>query len=236
MSKEIKRLEELKQRYERVRNSWGKSDSIIKVIGSIITFLTGSGLVILIGVGGMGLIPLATLTIVESILSTTATLSGFTSVALSMRWTKRNKKEFRARIKLIEEYLNKFFYHIQKAKRDETITIEELKQFDEFLAEFNNKLLEIKLKQTKKDYNMISSMSQPGTFSSAAKAKEANHKTETDLAYDTWQAAANANRIDVVQNEKERKKINKEVQQEIKKEALFNAKQEALLNAKKIFN
>ena len=42
----------------------------------------------------------------------------------------------------------------------------------------------------------------------------------------TWQAAANANCIDVVLNEKERN--NKLIQ-----EALFNAKQEALLNAKK---
>ena len=32
------------------------------------------------------------------------------------------------------------------------------------LAEFNNKLLELKFQQTKRDYNMISSMSQPGTF------------------------------------------------------------------------
>ena len=32
------------------------------------------------------------------------------------------------------------------------------------LDEFNNKLLELKFQQTKRDYNMISSMSQPGTF------------------------------------------------------------------------
>ena len=54
--------------------------------------LTGSGLVISIAVGEMGLIRLATLTIIESILSSTATLSAFTSVALSMRWTKRKKR------------------------------------------------------------------------------------------------------------------------------------------------
>ena len=133
-------------------------------------------------------------------------------------------------------------------KKDGIITIEELKDFDELLAEFNNKLLEIKFKQTKKDYNMISSMSQPGTFSwqAPAKAKEANHKTDTDLAYDIWQAVstgvehqqeptlsgdysvirltANANCIDVVLNKKESNKIDKDVQKEIKKEALFNAK------------
>ena len=33
-----------------------------------------------------------------------------------------------------------------------------------FLAEFNSKLLKIKFTQTKKDYNMLSNMSQPGTF------------------------------------------------------------------------
>ena len=52
----------------------------------------------------MGLIPLAISTIIESILSLTATLSGFTSVALSMVWTKRKQKEFHARIKLVEGY------------------------------------------------------------------------------------------------------------------------------------
>ena len=35
------------------------------------------------------------------------------------------------------------------------VTIEELKAFDLLIAEFNNKLLELKLKQTKKDTNMI---------------------------------------------------------------------------------
>ena len=44
------------------------------------------------------------------------------------------------------------------------MTIEEIKEFDNLLAEFNNKLLELKFKQTKKNYNMISSMSQLGTY------------------------------------------------------------------------
>ena len=62
----------------------------------------------------MGLIPLATLIIIERISSSTATLSGFTSVALSMRWKKRKKKEFRARIELVDkEYQNKVFYYTQ---------------------------------------------------------------------------------------------------------------------------
>ena len=162
MSKEIKRLEELKQRYERVRNSWGKSDSIIKVISAIIGLTTVCSFIVINVIGGVGLIPVISLTIIDCVIAGMGGLSAFISTMISMRWTKRKKKEFRARIKLIEEYLNKFFYHIQKAKRDEIITIEELKQFDELLAEFNNKLLEIKLKQTKKDYNMISSMIQPG--------------------------------------------------------------------------
>ena len=169
MLKEIKRLEELKQRYERVRNSWGKSDSIIKVISAIFGLTTVCSFIVINVIGGVGLIPVISLTIIDCVIAGMGGLSAFVSTMISMRWTKRKKKEFRARIKLIEEYLNKFFYHIQKVKKDEIITIEELKQFDELLAEFNNKLLEIKFKQTKKDYNMISSMSKPGTFNSAAK-------------------------------------------------------------------
>ena len=78
------------------------------------------------------------------------------SVALSMRWTKRKKKEFRLRIKLVEEYQNKVFYYTQRIKEDGIITINELnKQFDELLAKFDNKLLEIKFTQTKIDYNNV---------------------------------------------------------------------------------
>ena len=170
MIKENKTLEDLKQRYERIRKSWGKADTIVKVIGTIIALLSGTGLIMLIALGGMGLVPLATLTILESIFSSAATLGGFATIVVSMRWTKRKKKAFRARVKLIEEYQNKLFYYTQKVREDGIITVEELKQFDMLLAEFNNKLLEIKFKQTKKDYNMLSSMSQSGSFKTTSKA------------------------------------------------------------------
>ena len=42
MIKENKTLEELIQRYARVSNSWGKADSFVKVIDSLITLLTGN--------------------------------------------------------------------------------------------------------------------------------------------------------------------------------------------------
>ena len=230
MIKENKTLEDLKQRYERIRKSWGKADTIVKVIGTIIALLSGTGLIVLIALGGMGLVPLATLTILESIFSSAATLGGFATIVVSMRWTKRKKKAFRARVKLIEEYQNKLFYYTQKVREDGIITVEELKQFDLLLAEFNNKLLEIKFKQTKKDYNMLSSMSQSGSFrtSKPGTFKEA----PTEGAPKVGEAEL-CSAVASLVTEKERKKIDKEVQQQIKQEALFNARQEALLNAKK---
>ena len=120
MIKENKSLEELIQRYARVRNSWGKADSVVKVIGSVITFLMGISIILLPAIGRIVAIPLA---IIESILVGTATLTGFTSV----RWTKRKKKEFRSRIKLIEEYKNKLCCYMQRVKEDGIITIEEVK-------------------------------------------------------------------------------------------------------------
>ena len=85
MIKENKSLEELIQRYDRVRNSWGKADLIVKVIGSVITLIIGISIIILPAIGGIVAIPLA---IIESILGGTATLTGFTSVMINMRWTK----------------------------------------------------------------------------------------------------------------------------------------------------
>ena len=94
MIKENKTLEDLKQRYERIRKSWGKADTIVKVIGTIIALISGTGLIVLIALGGMGLVPLTTLTILESIFSSAATLGGFATIVVSMRWTKRKKKAF----------------------------------------------------------------------------------------------------------------------------------------------
>ena len=84
MIKKNKSLEELIQRYARVRNSWGKTDSIVKVIGSVITLLMGISIILLPVIGGIVAIPLA---MIESILGETATLTGFTSVMISMGWT-----------------------------------------------------------------------------------------------------------------------------------------------------
>ena len=100
MIKENKTLEELIQIYDRIKNSWGKADSIVNVIGSVITILTGTSIILLPAIGGIVAIPLA---IIVSSLGGTATLTGFTSIMISMRWTKRKKKKFHARIKLIEE-------------------------------------------------------------------------------------------------------------------------------------
>ena len=109
-----------------------------------------------------------------------------------MRWTKRKKKEFRERIKLIEEYMNKLFYYTQKVREDGIITIDELKRFDLLLNEFNNKLLELKFKQTKKDYNMIKNMSNPGTYKLSEKEtkkinKELQKEIKQELIFKTKQ-------------------------------------------------
>ena len=89
MIKENKTLEELIHRFDRIRNSWGKADSVAKVIGSVVTLLMGISIIILPAIGGIVAIPLA---IIESILGGTANLTGFTSAMISMRWTKRKKR------------------------------------------------------------------------------------------------------------------------------------------------
>ena len=92
MQKEFESLQKLKKRYVRVKNSWSKSDSIVKIVGSFIALLTGAGLITSIAISGIGLIPIGTLTIIESILSSTTTLSGFSTVALNMSFFLQNVK------------------------------------------------------------------------------------------------------------------------------------------------
>ena len=82
----------MKNRYIRDKNSWGKSDSIVKIVGCFIALSIGAGLITSIAIGEIGLIPFGTLTIIESILSSTTTLNAFGTVALSMRWIKRKNK------------------------------------------------------------------------------------------------------------------------------------------------
>ena len=83
-----------------------------------------SGVMILGGIaliitclGGVGIITASGILIAQSILIGVESLNGFITTILSMRWTKRKKKEFHERIKLIEEYKNKLFYYSQKSKR-----------------------------------------------------------------------------------------------------------------------
>ena len=62
-----------------LNNFGGNQIKIAKIVGSFVLYLYINKY------KGMGLIPLATLTIIKSILSSMATLSGFIGVALRMR-------------------------------------------------------------------------------------------------------------------------------------------------------
>ena len=58
----------------------------------------------------------------------------------------------------------------------------ERKRKKERLNEFNNKLLELKFKQTKKDYNMIKNMSNPGSYKLSEKeTKKINKDLQKEI-------------------------------------------------------
>ena len=75
---------------------------------------------------------------------------------LSIGLTSKRKRFYQQRIELVKEYINKFFYYFKKCKEDGIITIEELQNFDKLLEEYNNKILELKLKQNKKSRDFLS--------------------------------------------------------------------------------
>ena len=156
MIRESTILEEQFIKYKKIQKPWNKTNNVVKLSGSILALLTGSG-VIIISVLTAGTTPLLIVTsssIISSILSSTSLLSGFLTAVVSMRFTKRKKKQFNKRIKLTKEYQNKLFYYTQKVREDKNITLEELEKFDLLLNEYNNKLLELKNQQNKDDKNM----------------------------------------------------------------------------------
>ena len=55
-------------------------------------------------------------------------------------------------------------YYFEKCKEDGIITIEELQNFDKLLEEYNNKMLELKLKQDKKSKHQVANPAIHGMF------------------------------------------------------------------------
>ena len=55
MKKEEENLENLLRRYEGIKKHWGKADSIVKIIGTVIAFLSGISLILTTTLGGFGL-------------------------------------------------------------------------------------------------------------------------------------------------------------------------------------
>ena len=93
MIKEGKILQDLLLRYQRVKKSWGKADSIVKISGVMIVILAGVALIVTC-LGGVGIITASGMLIAQSILIGVESLNGFITTILSMRWTNEKRKNF----------------------------------------------------------------------------------------------------------------------------------------------
>ena len=68
MIKEEIFLQDLLLRYQRVKKSWGKADSIVKISDVMIVILSGVALIITTCLGGVGIITASSMLIAQSIL------------------------------------------------------------------------------------------------------------------------------------------------------------------------
>ena len=69
---------------------------------------------------------------------------------LSIGLTSLKKRFYQQRTELVKEYINKSSDNFEKCKEDGIMTIEELQNLEKLLEEYNNKILELKLKRNKK--------------------------------------------------------------------------------------
>ena len=82
----------------------------------------------------------ATAGIIGGVLGLLDITVGGNIMTINMKQTKRKKKAYSAKMKLVDKYRNKLFNFTQKVKEYGIITIDEVQQFDELIVEFKNKL------------------------------------------------------------------------------------------------
>ena len=164
MLREQTLLEEKLIKYNKIKDRWNKADVTIKITGTILIFISTSLAIISGVIGSLGVLTPVVSGVLAAIFSGLSLFKASMIEILSIGLTSKRKRFYQQRIELVKEYINKFFYYFEKCKEDGIITIEELQNFDKLLEEYNNKILELKLKQNKKSRDQVANPGIDGNF------------------------------------------------------------------------
>ena len=126
MLRKMQTTEEKLKHLQKVKDRWGRADTIIKIIGVSLTF-TFTFLTTILNV-----IPensVASLPLITAILSALAAVSALTSEGTIIGFTSKNKAKFQNQIRELEKKYNQCYIFYEKARADQKITNEELMRF-----------------------------------------------------------------------------------------------------------
>lgn len=131
----IEKQQELQNKlnhYKKLRSKWSKADSTLKTLGVVITALSSLIAVVTTIAFPVALVP----TIFSIVAGINSLLTGGTVIGL----TGKKKSQFKQKIEVINNYLNKLYIFFEKSKNDQDITVDEIQNFTNIYNEFQKAL------------------------------------------------------------------------------------------------
>src|SRR6266436_2999269 len=139
-------LEKDLKRYKKLMKRWKKVNKGFIISGVILVGLTGIGTIITSAViPPVLLIPIFT-PIVPIVLGSLGVVETITFTSLELGIFKRKIDFYDRKSKMIQSYIDKLYYYIEKAKEDSIITIDELNGFRNIMDDYRNKISQIEEK------------------------------------------------------------------------------------------
>ena len=164
MKREQALLQKDLEKYIRIRKSWNTADVAIKMTGTVLVFISTSAAIVFGTVGSLGILTPVVSGVGAAVLSSVTLFKTTFMEIFSVGYTSKRKHMFQERVDLVKEFINKFYFYFEKAREDNIISLDEIKNFNKLLDEYNNKMLELKLKQKKGSGNVLADAGVAGNF------------------------------------------------------------------------
>jgi len=147
MNREIELIRTHLEKYKKIKNNYTKYDNLIRNVFTALSTISAIATIIISTMTPFGIISLVVGSVLTAAFGSIPIIQSIISKLITSNFTSKRKKFFEDRIVLVNEYLNKLYYYIEKSKEDGIITIDEIDKFNSLIEEFQGKLNNMKLQQ-----------------------------------------------------------------------------------------
>ena len=147
MNREIEILKTQKDKYMKIKKNYTKYDNLLRNTFTCLSTVAAITTITISTITPFGIIPVVTGSVLTAVFGGIPIIKSVVSKAITSNFTTKRKSFFEERIFLVNEYLNKLYYYVEKVKDDGIITIDELDKFNKLLSEYTIKINDIKMKK-----------------------------------------------------------------------------------------